>query len=123
MIVAVNKADNEKRELEGAEFHRFGWDETYPISALHGRGAADLLDAIVWALPPESEAEVERKRTEAEADELAELEASWSRPPATRRLLGRTRTRRCGGARRRAARARRRGSPSWAGPTSASARC
>src|SRR6186997_478425 len=29
VIVAVNKADNEKRELEGMEFHAFGWDEMY----------------------------------------------------------------------------------------------
>jgi GTP-binding protein len=75
VIVAVNKADNEKRELDGAEFHRLGWEETYTISALHGRGVADLLDAIVWALPPESEAELERKRREQEAEELDALEA------------------------------------------------
>jgi GTP-binding protein len=55
VIVAVNKADNPKRELEAAEFHTFGWDETYAISASHGRGTGDLLDAVVWALPPESE--------------------------------------------------------------------
>ena len=36
VIVAVNKADNEKRELEAAEFHALGWEETYPISASHG---------------------------------------------------------------------------------------
>jgi GTP-binding protein len=92
VLVAVNKADNEKRELEGAEFHRFGWEETYPISALHGRGVADLLDALVWALPPESEAEVERKRREAEAEEDAEAWAddldadgtgvAWAEMPA-----------------------------------------
>ena len=38
VIVAVNKADNEKRELEAAEFHALGWEETYAISASHGRG-------------------------------------------------------------------------------------
>ena len=79
--MAVNKADNEKRELEGAEFHRLGWDETYAISALHGRGVADLLDALVWALPPESEAELERKRTEAEAEDEAELMAEGFEMP------------------------------------------
>ncbi len=71
VLVAANKADNEKRELEAAEFYSFGWEETYPISAAHGRGVADLLDAIVWALPPESPQEVERKRRESEADEWA----------------------------------------------------
>jgi len=70
VLVAVNKADNPQRELEAAEFHQLGWDETYPISALHGRGTGDLLDAIVWALPPESEQERERKRAEAAEPDL-----------------------------------------------------
>ncbi len=71
VIVAVNKADNEKRELEAAEFYALGWEETYPISASHGRGTGDLLDAIVWALPPESEEERTRKAREAEAEAWA----------------------------------------------------
>ena len=71
VLVAANKADNEKRELEAAEFYSLGWEETYPISAAHGRGVADLLDAIVWALPPESEQELTRKRRQAEMDEWA----------------------------------------------------
>ncbi len=68
VIVAANKADNPKRELEAAEFHALGWQETHPISAVHGRGVADLLDVVVWALPPESASELERKRVEAELD-------------------------------------------------------
>src|SRR6185369_13706073 len=79
VIVAVNKADNDKRELEAAEFHTLGWEETYSISASHGRGTGDLLDAIVWALPPESEAEIARKAREDEADE-------WARDVAAGRL-------------------------------------
>jgi GTPase len=71
VLVAVNKADNQKRELEAAEFYSFGWDETYPISASHGRGVADLLDSLVWALPPESADEIARKEREREADEFA----------------------------------------------------
>jgi GTP-binding protein len=70
VIVGVNKSDNPKREMEAGEFHALGWEETHPISAQHGRGVADLLDTIVWALPAESEAERERKRREAEEDDL-----------------------------------------------------
>ena len=81
VIVAVNKADNEKRELEGAEFHAMGWDETYPISASHGRGTGDLLDAIVWALPPETEQERARKAREAEAEEWADEVAAGRLEP------------------------------------------
>jgi GTP-binding protein len=73
VILVVNKADNQRLELEGAEFHRLGWEDTYAISAAHGRGTGDLLDAVVWALPPESASEIERKRREAEIE--ADVEA------------------------------------------------
>ena len=76
VIVAANKADNPKRELEAAEFHALGWPETFAISALHGRGVADVLDVLVWALPPESESELARKRTEAELDEHGPSDAA-----------------------------------------------
>jgi GTP-binding protein len=79
VIVAVNKVDNTQREADAAEFYAFGWDETYPISSSHGRGTGDLLDAIVWALPPESEAELARKAREAEAD-------AWAKEVAAGRL-------------------------------------
>jgi ribosome-associated GTPase EngA len=79
VLVAVNKADNEKRELDGMEFYALGWEETYAISASHGRGTGDLLDAIVWALPPETPQELARKVREAEAE-------AWSDEVAAGRL-------------------------------------
>ncbi len=79
VLVAANKADNEKRELDAAEFYAFGWEETFAISASHGRGVADLLDAVVWSLPPESDAEVARKAREAEAE-------AWAKEMAAGRL-------------------------------------
>ena len=72
VVMAINKADNEKLELQGHEFLQLGWDDWYAVSALHGRGTGDLLDAIVGALPEESFEELERKRREAEAEELVE---------------------------------------------------
>ena len=75
VLVAINKADNERLELDGAEFYRLGWAETYPTSAIHGRGVADLLDAVVWALPPESVAEQQRKEREARLEQDIEWEA------------------------------------------------
>ncbi len=81
IVVAVNKADNEKRELEGAEFHALGWDETYAISASHGRGTGDLLDAVVWALPPESERERSRKERESQAEDWADEVAAGRLEP------------------------------------------
>jgi GTP-binding protein len=81
VIVAVNKVDNTQREADAAEFWSMGWEETYSISASHGRGTGDLLDAIVWALPPESAAELARKLREQEADEWArEVESGQLEP-------------------------------------------
>ncbi len=71
VLMAVNKADNERRELEAAEFHAFGWEETWPISASHGRNVAELLDALVGALPPESDEERSRKERADDAEEFA----------------------------------------------------
>ncbi|HET7030241.1 MAG TPA: GTPase, partial [Candidatus Limnocylindrales bacterium] len=79
VIVAVNKVDNTQREADAAEFYAMGWDETYAISSSHGRGTGDLLDAIVWSLPPESEVEIARKAREAEAD-------AWAKEVAAGRL-------------------------------------
>ena len=69
ILVAVNKADNERRDREAAEFHVLGWEDMFAVSAAHGRGIGDLLDAIIWALPPESPEEVARKAREIEAEE------------------------------------------------------
>ena len=81
VLVAANKADNQARELDAAEFYSLGWEETYPISAIHGRGVADLLDAIVWVLPPESPQEIARKEREREAEEWADDIASGYASP------------------------------------------
>jgi GTPase len=78
VLVAVNKADNEKRELEAAEFHQLGWEDTYAISASHGRGVADLLDVLVWNLPPQSPEELARLDRE-RAAEAFELDAAAGR--------------------------------------------
>jgi GTPase len=54
VIVAVNKVDDERREADAWSFARLGLGEPFPISAGHGRGTGELLDAVVAALPPES---------------------------------------------------------------------
>ncbi len=62
VILAVNKADNQKRRSEAVEFYALGLGDPIPVSALHGTGSGDLLDAIVAGLPPaemETEAEDE----------------------------------------------------------------
>ena len=51
VLVAVNKVDDEGREPLIWEFVTLGLGDPHPVSALHGRGCADLLDALVTGLP------------------------------------------------------------------------
>jgi GTP-binding protein len=59
LIVCANKADHERREPWAAEFFALGFEEVLPISAIHGRGIAELLDRVVELLPESSQSEVE----------------------------------------------------------------
>ena len=54
VLVAANKADNVKRHDDAFEFYGLGLGEVFAVSALHGIGTGDLLDAVVAALPYES---------------------------------------------------------------------
>jgi len=51
LFLAANKADTEKQAHIVDEFHRLGIKQMFPISAEHGRGIDDLLDAIFEILP------------------------------------------------------------------------
>jgi len=51
VILAINKADNPKREQGIHEFYALGLGEPLPISALQGKGIGELLEAITHALP------------------------------------------------------------------------
>jgi GTPase len=53
IFFAVNKLDSQRREVNLYEFFSLGLDQLYSISAEHGLGIADLMDAIVARLPPE----------------------------------------------------------------------
>ena len=52
LFLAVNKADSEKQASIVDEFHRLGIKQMFPVSAEHGRGIDDLLDAVFEVLPP-----------------------------------------------------------------------
>jgi GTP-binding protein len=54
LFLAVNKIDSEKQSSLMTDFHRLGVKNIYPVSAEHGRGIDDLLDAVVAELPEAS---------------------------------------------------------------------
>lgn len=53
VIVVANKADGRRSEGLAVEFYALGLGEPAVVSALHGTGSGDLLDAVVDALPAE----------------------------------------------------------------------
>jgi GTP-binding protein len=56
VFLAANKVDGEKGESDAAALWSLGLGQPYAISAVHGRGVADLLDEVIAALPVVSEA-------------------------------------------------------------------
>ena len=57
VIIAANKAESPGALAQVAgEFSRLGFGEPIAVSAIHGEGTGDLLDAIVERLPPEDPA-------------------------------------------------------------------
>ena len=51
IILVANKVDDPRTEADAAGMWALGMGQPYPVSALHGRGSGDLLDAIVRAMP------------------------------------------------------------------------
>lgn len=67
VIIAANKGDNPALRKQYIEFYGLGIGEVFPITAMHGRGVGDLLDAIVEALP----ARVEEVETDEDGIKIA----------------------------------------------------
>src|SRR6185437_14407414 len=51
VVVAANKVDDAPGEPNASSLWSLGLGEPYPVSALHGRGSGDMLDAVLDALP------------------------------------------------------------------------
>jgi GTP-binding protein len=64
VFVVANKVDDTKREVDIWDFLQLGLGEPHGISALHGRGTGDFLDALVAALPEEAQDDDEEVREE-----------------------------------------------------------
>ncbi|TLY21831.1 MAG: ribosome biogenesis GTPase Der, partial [Nitrospirae bacterium] len=55
VFVAINKIDTPKSDPLISEFYELGWEPLYPLSAEHGAGVAELLDALYSLLPAAAE--------------------------------------------------------------------
>ncbi len=51
VVLAANKVDDLRREADAATMWNLGLGEPFPVSALHGRGIGDMLDALLEVLP------------------------------------------------------------------------
>jgi GTP-binding protein len=55
VFLAANKVDNEKGEADASALWSLGLGQPHAVSAMHGRGVADLLDDVLAELPTVSE--------------------------------------------------------------------
>jgi GTP-binding protein len=67
VFIAANKADATRLDADAGEFYRFGFNDVVPVSAEHGDGVGDLLDAIIENFPT-----VESATEEGDAEEASE---------------------------------------------------
>lgn len=61
VVVVANKVDSERRETDAWDLVRLGLGDPQMVSALHGRGAGELLDRLVELLPGDLEAAEEKE--------------------------------------------------------------
>jgi GTPase len=54
VLLVANKVDNQQREVEAQSLWSLGLGQPWPVSALHGRGSGELLDAVLDAFPKEA---------------------------------------------------------------------
>jgi GTPase len=74
LFLAVNKIDSDKQQTLVDEFYRLGIKNLFPVSAEHGQGVDDLLDAVLDVLPAAPHPTIED--TESTEEEQGEAGAS-----------------------------------------------
>jgi GTP-binding protein len=79
VLIAVNKVDSGKREAVIGEAFSLGFDRVFPVSASHGRGIGELLDALVTVLGDRAHADSPAD-TDAEAEADADADADAAMP-------------------------------------------
>ncbi|GGL23582.1 ribosome biogenesis GTPase Der [Phycicoccus endophyticus] len=51
VVLVANKVDDQRTEADAAALWNLGLGQPWPVSALHGRGSGDVLDALLEVLP------------------------------------------------------------------------
>jgi GTP-binding protein len=74
VFLAINKVDTDKQEALTEDFRRLGIRNQFGVSAEHGRGIDDLLDAVLEKLPQQSAAENAESAEEENQEENAPAE-------------------------------------------------
>lgn len=97
LFLAVNKVDSPKLEADAENFRTLGIENVYPVSAEHGTGSAELLEAVLAVIPhqPQEEKSVETEiaddetepvTDEADGEEVAEPKERKPKPERETRV-------------------------------------
>ncbi len=97
VVLAVNKVDNDNREMNTPEFYRLGMGDPTPISAFHNYGIHDLMERVLSHLPaPVVSPNDEDERDDGPVDESSEwdgvedLEEAPAQAELNLAIVGRT---------------------------------
>ena len=98
VVLAVNKVDNDNRELNTPEFYQLGMGDPTPISAYHNYGIHDLMDRVLSHLPepailPDDGDEWDYDESSGESSELGGVGELGDTPPQAElnlAIVGRT---------------------------------
>jgi GTPase len=80
VLVAVNKVDTERAEKGLAEFSELGFERTFPVTAIHGEGIENLMEAAIKFLPSSNENLAPSPLTEAEKEQQADDDQGSDEP-------------------------------------------
>jgi GTPase len=72
VLVAANKVDTHRLETAAMEFTQLGFEQVFPVSAIHGEGINNLMETALALLPKDAEELEGEGRTAEDEDESAE---------------------------------------------------
>ena len=77
VVLAVNKVDNDNREMNTPEFYRLGMGDPTPISAFHNYGIHDLMERVLSHLPAPAVSPVSADDEDERDDGLVDESSEW----------------------------------------------